>query len=58
MLGLKRMAQYQTFETDNLFSMHERQLQGYIDSKTTNVVDNISVFNTEIINYSEMLLMT
>jgi len=40
------------FETDNLFSMHERQLQRYIDSKTTNVVDNISVFNTEIINYS------
>jgi uncharacterized protein YneF (UPF0154 family) len=39
------------FETDELFNMHRMQLQRYIDSNTTNVVDNIGIINTEIIDY-------
>ena len=41
------------FETDELFSMHERQLQSYINNKTTNVIDKITIFDTEIVGFRQ-----
>lgn len=41
------------FESDELFNTHARQLQEFIDSKTTNVVDEIAVLRTEISDYHD-----
>lgn len=41
------------FESDELFNMHKRQLQEFIDSNTTNVVDDIAVLKTQIRDYRE-----
>lgn len=41
------------FESDELFNMHKRQLQEFIDSNTTNVVDDIAVLKTHIRDYRE-----
>ncbi len=41
------------FESDELFNMHKRQLQEFIDSNTTNVVDDIAVLKTALDNYRE-----
>lgn len=41
------------FETDELFNMHARQLQRYIDNNETNVVENICILNTEIVKYEQ-----
>lgn len=40
------------FESEELFSLHKAQLQQYIDRNRINVIDRISVRNTELINYS------
>lgn len=41
------------FETDELFNMHARQLQRYIDNQETNVVENICILDTKIIKYEQ-----
>lgn len=41
------------FESDELFNTHARQLQEFIDSRTTNVVDEIAVLRTEIADYHD-----
>lgn len=41
------------FESDELFNTHARQLQELIDSKTTNVVDDIGILRTEITDYHD-----
>jgi Uncharacterized protein conserved in bacteria len=41
------------FESDELFNTHARQLQEFIDSRTTNVVDDIGILRTEIIDYHD-----
>lgn len=41
------------FETDELFNMHARQLQRYIDAGQTNVVENICILDTSIIRYDQ-----
>ncbi len=40
------------FETDELFNMHNKQLQGFIDNHTTNVMEEICVLETEIADYA------
>lgn len=42
-----------TFESNNLYDQHARQLQQYIDKKQTNVVEDISVLETRIESYEE-----
>jgi len=39
------------FETDELFNMHAKQLQEYIDKHTTNVVEDIAILATTITGY-------
>lgn len=41
------------FETDALFNIHARQLQDFIDTHTTNRVDNISVLQCELVRYED-----
>lgn len=41
------------FESDELFNTHARQLQEFIDSKTTNVVYEIAILRTEISDYHD-----
>lgn len=41
------------FESDELFNTHARQLQEFIDSRTTNVVDDIGILRTEIVDYHD-----
>lgn len=49
----KEWSTIRPFETDALFSMHERQLQQLIDRNHTNVIQNIGILHTEIMNYQE-----
>lgn len=39
------------FESETLFSMHNRQLQEYIDNGTINVIERVNVKRTKIIDY-------
>lgn len=41
------------FESDELFNMHDKQLQTFIDNHTTNVMEEICVLDTEITNYTD-----
>jgi len=41
------------FETDELYNMHARQLQRYIDNNETNVIENICIMDTKIIRYEQ-----
>lgn len=41
------------FESDELFNTHARQLQEFIDSRTTNVVDDIGILRTTITDYHD-----
>jgi hypothetical protein len=41
------------FESDELFNMHNKQLQDYIRSNTTNVVEKIGILETEIRDYHD-----
>lgn len=41
------------FESDELFNTHARQLQEFIDSNTTNVVDDIAILRTDISDYHD-----
>lgn len=41
------------FESDELFNQHARQLQELIDSRTTNVVDDIGILRTQISDYHD-----
>lgn len=47
----KKWKSMRAFETDELFNQHEMQLKKYIDSNTTNVVDNICILETKIEDY-------
>jgi predicted lipid-binding transport protein (Tim44 family) len=49
----KEWQKVRPFESDELFNMHKRQLQEFIDSNTTNVVDDIAVLKAQIHNYRE-----
>lgn len=49
----KEWKKVRPFESDELFNTHARQLQEFIDSKTTNVVDEIAVLRTEITDYHD-----
>lgn len=40
-------------ETDELFNMHAKQLQRYIDNHETNVVENICILKTQIVKYEQ-----
>ena len=40
------------FESEELFSLHNSQLQQYIDMNRINVIERVSVRSTELINYS------
>ncbi|MGD0153824.1 MAG: TIM44-like domain-containing protein [Thermacetogeniaceae bacterium] len=41
------------FETDELFNMHNKQLQSFIDNHTTNMMEEICVLDTKITNYTD-----
>jgi hypothetical protein len=41
------------FESDELFNMHNKQLQDLINSNTTNMVQEIAILNTEIRGYHD-----
>lgn len=49
----KEWKKVRPFESDELFNMHARQLQEFIDSKTTNVVDDIAILRSEISDYHD-----
>ncbi|HWP96231.1 MAG TPA: TIM44-like domain-containing protein [Syntrophomonadaceae bacterium] len=42
------------FESDELFNMHNKQLQDYIRNNTTNVVEKIAILESEIRDYHDM----
>ncbi len=41
------------FETDELFNVHAKQLQRYVDTNTTNKVENIAVLKCELVKYED-----
>lgn len=41
------------FESDELFNLHNKQLQDLINSNTTNMVEEIAILNTKIRDYHE-----
>ncbi|MEA4925436.1 MAG: TIM44-like domain-containing protein [Syntrophomonadaceae bacterium] len=41
------------FESDELFNMHNKQLQEYIRNNTTNVIEKIGILDTEIRDYHD-----
>lgn len=49
----KEWKKVRPFESDELFNTHARQLQELIDSRTTNVVDDIGILRTEITDYHD-----
>ncbi len=49
----KEWKKVRPFESDELFNTHAKQLQEFIDSKTTNVVDDIAILRTEISDYHD-----
>ncbi len=41
------------YENDQIFRMHAKQLQAFIDNNTTNVVEDINIINSYIESYEE-----
>lgn len=41
------------FESDELFNMHNKQLQDYVRSNTTNVIEKVAILETDIRDYHD-----
>lgn len=49
----KKWEKVRPLESDQLFNMHRMQLQEHITKKTTNVVENICILDTKIVEYRQ-----